>query len=138
MTSRGFTLIELLVVIAIIAILMAALMPALSVANDRTRVAECKVHLAAIGIALDQFQRDRGARPASLEELYRVGYITDQILMRCSKTGATYYYAPAARQRADILVACVDPQTPAGKRPHSTRGSYVGLTVGGEIVEPGR
>jgi len=137
MRSRylGFTLIELLVVIAIIAILSAALMPAFSAANDRARITECKAHLTTIALALKMRLDDKGAYPATLRQLYDEGYITDEAVLRCSKTGVEYYYSPPARGEGAqaVVCACCDPQTPAGQRPHGFRGSLILLQAGGGI-----
>lgn len=138
MVRRGFTLIELLVVIAIIAILMATLMPAFTTATDRARVTECRAHMTAIGIALDQYRRDRGANPSSLNALFAQGYVTDDSLLCCTKTGTPYYYNPRASGNSTTIAACVDPATPDGRRPHSLRHSLLALQVGGRMVELGR
>jgi len=137
---RAFTLIELLVVIAIIAILSAAIMPAFSAANDRARITECKSHLTTIGLALKMRLDDKGAYPATLEQLYKEGYITDDAVLRCSKTGATYYYhAPARGEGASAVVcACTDPTTASGKRPHGFRTELLLLQAGGGIREDRR
>lgn len=135
---RGFTLIELLVVIAILSIMLATLMPAFTVANDRARVAECRAHLTAIAIALDQHRRDTGANPPSLRALYDGGYITDDSLLLCTKTGAEYHYAPGATGVEEVIAACCAANVPEGERPHSMRRSLVALQAGGKILEVGR
>ncbi|MFP3903356.1 MAG: prepilin-type N-terminal cleavage/methylation domain-containing protein [Armatimonadota bacterium] len=137
MRNRGFTLIELLVVIAIIAILAATLMPSYSTTNDRANVAECKSNLTAIYLAIQMWVEDHGSRPETLEALYDRGYITDDTMLRCTKTGSLYYYNAEAGKE-EIMCADVAPDTPTGKRPHSFRQSFVALYGGGKMEEIGR
>lgn len=136
----GFTLIELLVVIAMIAILAASLMPALSSATDRARVTQCRSNLTHIAIALKMYYNDQGAYPPELRTLYDAGFITDDTMLVCTKTGRTYSYSrPDAETATDeIICACVSPNAPDGRRPHSFRHSFVALQKGGKLVEIGR
>ena len=84
----GFTLIELLVVIAIIAILSAALMPAISSSLDGSRVTQCRSNLTHVAIALRMYYNDQGDYPPSLSALLDAGFITDDSLLRCTSHSA--------------------------------------------------
>lgn len=60
--QRRFTLIELLVVVAIIGILVTLLMPSLSRARDKARIAVCASNIRQVGIGLAMYVDDNNGR----------------------------------------------------------------------------
>jgi len=60
--TKAFSLVELLVVIAIIGSLAALLLPALSRAKEKAKVARARVELNALGLAFDMYSTDYGGK----------------------------------------------------------------------------
>jgi len=133
---RAFTLIELLVVIAMISILIAMTMPMIPAVNDQARIGTCESRQQQVGVALRLFAEDHHAYPKSLNELYAGHYLDQRSLLRCDKTGREYYYRPAplTAKPEEVLLACVDPATATGKRPHRHGTVSVLLHANGEAT----
>jgi type II secretory pathway pseudopilin PulG len=104
-TGRGFTLIDLLVVIGLIALLMALLLPTLSVVMGRARRAKASATLASISLALEAYKQDFGDYPRFVpggeDPLnFRSGPRGARLLTR-----ALFGVAPAMEARSDVGVA---------------------------------
>jgi prepilin-type N-terminal cleavage/methylation domain-containing protein len=62
---RAFTLVEMLVVIGIIAVLAALLLPAINMAREAARKAQCSNGLRQLALAIEQFDGAKGYYPAA-------------------------------------------------------------------------
>jgi general secretion pathway protein G len=71
----GFTLIELLVVMAVLAILASLVAPRYLDRVDDAKETVLRQNLVGLRVAIDQFSRDKGRYPKSLEELVTQRYI---------------------------------------------------------------
>jgi len=73
--EKGFTLIELLVVMAIIAVLMSIAVPRYFQQTERAREVVLKHNINVLRLSLDDYLRDNGDYPDSLESLIDRQYL---------------------------------------------------------------
>ena len=63
---KAFTLIELLVVVSVIALLLSILLPALSMAKEAARRAQCAGNVRKFGIACQLYAQETGVFPFTI------------------------------------------------------------------------
>jgi prepilin-type N-terminal cleavage/methylation domain-containing protein len=104
MRSKGFTLLELLVVIAILALLIAILIPVISILKQIAWRIICAHNLKQIGIGLIAFADDHDSYPPYLDtsDVNESGYLrnTPEELLRSYLPNPKIWYCPADRNKA--------------------------------------
>ena len=105
--SRGYTLIELLVVLVVLAVLAAIVAP-----NYLDRVAQAREtvlrhDLVSLRIAIDQFYRDKGRYPATLQELAALRYIREVPEDPVTRSRASWVLVPPSAADAGTGTAAV-------------------------------
>jgi general secretion pathway protein G len=75
MKLRGFTIIELLVVMTIVALLLTIAAPRYFQHVERSKEVALRENLRAVRDAVDKFYADRGAYPATLQDLIDHKYL---------------------------------------------------------------
>jgi prepilin-type N-terminal cleavage/methylation domain-containing protein/prepilin-type processing-associated H-X9-DG protein len=92
---RGFTLVELLVVIGIIALLIAMLLPAMNLAKEQAKRAQCGSSLHNAGMALHMYANDnKGKLPQHAGNsywLFDIPIPTRDAMLKCGARRANFY-----------------------------------------------
>jgi len=109
--QQGFTLIELLVVIAIIAILAAMLLPALSVAKEKAKRANCQSNLRQLGLALILYGGDNNDK---LPDGRRDGGDSHTIWVSTNTFNAIKQYSGVNMAACPSLTQIMGPSSPYG------------------------
>lgn len=122
--SSGFTLIEVLVVASIISLLIAVLLPSLSRARERARMATCLSNLRMLGTAQVMYANDgkdklpNANRPQTLDDEERNTAVAQSLLRKYLKAPAVFH-CPADRDPAPRAI-----ETVSYTEPNSARVSY--------------
>jgi general secretion pathway protein G len=117
--SRGFTLVELLVVLAIIGILIALIVPAVSIVMTRARNARIAMEIASINTAIEAYKQDADDYPPNFNDAARVNrHISKRWQQRHTNQAAGWAAMVAGGSKpldpAEALVFWLGGQSPNG------------------------
>jgi general secretion pathway protein G len=101
--SPGFTLIELLVVLAVLAVLISLVAPRYLDRVDGAREAVLKHNLLGIRTSIDQFYRDKGRYPATLDELVTQRYLRELPMDPLTQRADSWVVVPPNEGRKEVF-----------------------------------
>ena len=99
----GFTLIELMIVLVVIAVLAGIIVPKYLERIDEANETVLKQDIAGIRTAIDQFYRDKGHYPSSLNDLVSQRYIRAVPVDPITKSATSWKPVPSKNSEQDIF-----------------------------------
>lgn len=100
---RGFTLIELMVVLAVLAILASIVTPLYLDRVEDAREVTLKHNLSGLRTAIDQYVRDQGQYPDTLEVLVSKGYVRAIPTDPMTESTKTWVLVPSPRGQKGVF-----------------------------------
>jgi general secretion pathway protein G len=101
--ARGFTLIELMIVLVVLAILASIVVPRYLDRVDEANETVLKQDLVGMRTAIDQFYRDKGKYPDSLNDLVTQRYIRAIPIDPITKSAVTWKLEPSKSSEKNVF-----------------------------------
>lgn len=110
----GFTLIEIILVVVIIGILAGIAIPRMGGKTEKAKISQAKSNIAALGMAIQEYEIMNGDYPPSLEALLdesKGGPFLEKKVVPKDPWGASYVYsAPGAHNSHTFDLSCTSPK----------------------------
>lgn len=101
--ARGFTLIELMIVMVVIAILASIVVPRYLDRVDDANETVLKQDLAGLRTAIDQFYRDKGKYPETLNDLVSHRYIRSVPIDPITQSATSWKLVPSKSSERNVF-----------------------------------
>lgn len=101
--ARGFTLIELMIVLVVIAVLAGIIVPKYLDRIDDANETVLKQDLAGMRTAIDQFYRDKGRYPDSLNDLVTQRYIRSVPIDPITNSAISWKLVPSTSSDKNVF-----------------------------------